>query len=428
MGKGNISEKFLLPKIPNDWFLFSLMWPFGAFIRVMRNFRGQYAQTIFWLFCVYFGFTFFYGDLTELEGADSIRYAKELKYFHDKSFSFSQLFGMLYNPSYGYTDVYQPLVTWFVALFTDNPRWLFTFFAAIYGFFYTKNLWFIFNKIDNKKRIGILLFIFIMGYALSLPIWYINGVRMWTAVQVYIFGLLSIYLNDNKKGYIWVVVSILFHWSLMLPVVILLVFKYVPKNLMGLIIFFFSGALISEVDLMAVQNNLSFLPEIFQTKVSAYTNEAYAESTNLASNALAWHVLLAGFFGKWVMFIWVFVLYYYRRDWVPNLHRFEQLFAFALFLGGIGLIASNIPSGFRYYSIAKMLFYAVFIMALTQKSFVAKTRLVGMFTIPALGFFVIFMIRTGFNYMGFQTLIGNPIIALFWETKVPLIDFVKGLL
>ena len=169
------------------------------------------------------------------------------------------------------------------------------------------------------------------------------------------------------------------------------------------------------------------MPEIFQYKVDAYTNEDYAVSIDSAKNVRGWHVKTAGFCGKLVLYTWIFVLYYYRNKWIVNLPKFEKVFKFALFLGGISLVASNIPSGFRYFNIAKLLFYACIIMALSQQSFVMKTKVIGKLTVLPLLFHEIFIIRTGFEFMSFQTLILNPIIALFWETNAPLIDFVKGL-
>ena len=137
--KNITSRRFLLPKISIDWLILSFIWPFVALLTALTKFRGKHIQTVFWLFCIFFGFTFYYGDLNAIEGPDSIRYSNELIYFYNQSFSFPELLEMLYNPSFGYTDIYQPLATWMVALFTDNPRWLFALFGAVFGFFYVKN-------------------------------------------------------------------------------------------------------------------------------------------------------------------------------------------------------------------------------------------------------------------------------------------------
>jgi hypothetical protein len=46
-------------------------------------------------------------------------------------------------------------------------------------------------------------------------------------------------------------------------------------------------------------------------------------------------------------------------------------------------------------------------------------------SVPFLLLFIIVTARVGFDYMGFLTIAGNPVIALFYVDSTPLIDYVK---
>lgn len=410
-----------------EWIVFLFIWPFGTLVGALRNFRSPQAKTVFWMFCIYFGFTFIYGDPFSIGGSDSTRYAADLINAHKHSNTFGYMLQFLYDPDYGITDIYQPIATWVVASFTDDPRWLFMLFAAVFGFFYAQNLWFIYSQIDKDQKINLLLFIFLLGYALVLPIWMINGVRMWTATHVFIYGIYLYTFNNNKNGFFWIFSSALFHFSFFFPIALVLLFRFVPKKLSILLIFFFATTLVSEINLNLVRENLLFLPDVFQYKVEAYTNENYALSVTSESQKLAWHVRYSTTGGKWILFFWIFMLYFYRRTWVNQLPKAETLFSLALFLGGFAQIASLVPSGFRYIVIVRLLFYGIIILALTQKAFYNKMKWYNFITIPLLGFYLVFLIRVGFEYMGINTLFGNPILAVIFSEQTPLINFVKDL-
>ena len=157
--------------------------------------------------------------------ADSARYARQLIEAHNQPLSWSYFLSMLYAEG-GFVDIYQPFVTWLVAIFTDNPRILMAIFGAVFGFFYAQNLWMVFSRI--KARVGWLLFFFMLAFALVNPIWNINGVRMWTAAQIFLYGVFRLSLENDKKGFIWAATSILVHFSFLFPFALLLSFWFIP--------------------------------------------------------------------------------------------------------------------------------------------------------------------------------------------------------
>jgi len=60
-----------------------------------------------------------------------------------------------------------------------------------------------------------------------------------------------------------------------------------------------------------------------------------------------------------------------------------------------------------------------------QNRLALNLKRLGIISVPFLAFFIIFTIRMGFDFIGLLTIIGNPIIALFIEDLIPLINFIK---
>ncbi len=401
---------------------FFLLWPFGLLIKSMHNFRAPDAKIAFWLFCVFFGFTFVISDNPD-EGPDAVRYAQQLVSMHGQAVTFDNMIGSLYNPIIGFTDIYQPILTWLVSVFTDQPKYLFALFAAIFGFFYSQNLWMIFDRV--KIRVGLLIFLFMLTYALINPIWKINGVRMWTAAQIFLYGVLRYFLYGDKKGLAWVASTFLVHFSFLFPTALLFMFIWLPKQMAVFFGFFIFTSFIGELNLLVLRENLSFLPDIFQPKVHTYTTDI--AMLKRAEKNPAWHVQFAEVSLRWVTYAWVVAIFLWRRRLLGNMPKFQTLFSFALFIGGWTQLAALVPSGTRFMVVSNSIFYAIILMALAQRNFGNRIRWLMKASIPFLLFIIVFAIRTGFSYMGFLTIFGNPTLAFIIDEQTPLIEFVKSI-
>ena len=178
------------------WFLLFLISPIISLILAFKKRNVKISKSIFILFCVFFGFTFVFS--TDLDnGSDSSRYAAWLIEMHNKEISWPNFINTLYNSNDGKLDILQPLLTYIVAIFTYDPRFLFAVFALVFGFFYAQNIWILFEKVKIKSNTLHLLFIII--FILLIPLWSINGFRFWTASQIFIFGALNILVKGKKK-------------------------------------------------------------------------------------------------------------------------------------------------------------------------------------------------------------------------------------
>ncbi|MFN3952776.1 MAG: EpsG family protein [Thermaurantimonas sp.] len=413
-------------RIPAQSILLFLVWPLGVLIQAIKNFRQPWAKNLFWLFCIYFGLSFVVGDQTSRSN-DAQRYTEQLQYFHSGSIDINKLFNQIYSEG-GYVDIYQPLVTWLLGIFTDKPQWLFALFALVFGYFYSRNIWILldFYKINRWSLIasGMLL-----AFALSNPIWNINGVRMWTAAQIFIYGLFLYFLkNQKRKGILWIACTPLFHFSFLFPLGLFFIYLILPKSIIVFFIVFLLTSFIKELNLEFVQDRLSILPEVFQPRVRGYTNLEYAESIKENIEMLHWHVKLAQYSLSIVVYSFVFILFISLNKNNNSHSILRRLFLFGLFMGSWANISAHIPSGGRFLVLSNSILFACFFLFMaSQYRKNAFVHLKNFISIP-LAFWIIFSIRIGLDYSGILTLFGNPIITSLVSESTPIIDYIKKLL
>lgn len=412
-----------LPGISLNWFIFFLIWPFAALVTALRRFREPFAKTIFWLFCVYFGFVFVYDYLTPGKvTADSAYYAEELFKMHENKITFNELTNKFYKVK-GEIDIYQPLITWLVSFITKDPRILFAVFAAIFGFFYSQNLWLIYNRVN--KNVGWLLLLLMIYYALINPIWNINGVRMYTAAHIYLYGNLVYFLNGKKSGLLWVIISMLVHFSFTIMVIFCLVFLFIPRNINGLLIFFVFSSLIKEIDIELIRNILiKYIPEIFQPRVEAYLSNDYVNVVRESRQELSWVVRFNGIATRFIIYIWIFLTYVLFKKGVSFKDEINKIFSIALFLGGFAQIMSLLPSGGRFLVLSNSLFLATFILLISNYK-ISYYRFLQLLTFPLLLYVILFTVRIGFNFTGFLAFFGNPFLSYFIHDQTALIYLIK---
>jgi hypothetical protein len=403
------------------FFLF-MLWPFVSLIASLKYFKRPYSKTIFILFCIFFGFIFIIPE-NKIDAPDSARYAEALIEMHNSNLSFNSIKAALYSQETNYVDIYQPLVTWFVSIFTGNPHFLFAIFAFVFGYFYANNLWLILNRI--KQKISIPLFFFILAFALVNPIWNINGVRMWTAAQIFIYGVLLYFLNGNKKGLIWSVGSCLVHFSFLLPVTLLFAFFVLPKKLPIYFFFFILTVIFSEINFESIKGLLSFLPEVFQYRVNYYTDPAYVDNILRINNTISWHVKFSDYALKGVLYSMVTFLFFSFRHVIMNNRQLYILFCFSLFICGWANIASLVPSGSRFMTLSYTITFAFLILLFTEFPVPKIANRIKLLAIPFLIFYCLYNIRVGFDYMGISTFVGNIFTALLIKDTNPIMNFIK---
>ena len=406
----------------------TFLWPFYGLVSALKNWRKPWAMNVFWVACIYLGAIQIYcpAGHTLGDGADGGRYALQLIEMHKGDLGLVKQIALNFTESNA-MDYYQLILTWFVSLLTDNPHVLFACFAAVFGFFYSRNMWYVLNHISGPVNTTIAIFIGILF--LTCPIWQINGVRMWTATHIFMFALLPyIWDGDSKKLY-WLIAVPFVHFSFLYFVLLSLVLILLPNSFTSetkLVTRLLAGLLLltlafSSLQISAVTNLLEkFSPDSYQDRIDLYTRDSAFANMVESRLTVNWYVTAARDIYYWGANILLLVLAF-----SPNLDRKERkLLNYCLFISSIANLASQIPSGARFLTIAHLFTISLVIWHLC-KAERPLFRNESKYCSQTLVITLIFSIRSGLDYYGISLLIGDYLTCLFWDNNVPIINFIK---
>jgi hypothetical protein len=404
------------------YYLSFLVWPFGVLLAALRHWDKSWSKNVFWMFCIFFGFTI----IILKEGSnDCDHYARRLIEFSRSDFSLKEFSSSLYSESSGFVDIVVPMIIYLLSRITHNPSILFALFGLISGYFYSRNIWYVLDQIKGKIT-GIVL-IYIITFVLLYPIWRIGNLRLFLATHVFLFGTLPYLLEGNNKRLIWSAVSVFVHFTFIFPFAILLMFIILKNKLNIYFVFFIITAFIKELDLEWVRYVLSFVPGIFSERFSSYTNIEYAEEIRNQNQLANWYITYSVIGLKWVVYAFILYVYFFRKSILKDFPRLTTLLCFSLLCYGWSNILSNVPSGARFITISNTFVFPFFILFMTLSPKLKGALLLKILTLPALLLYCIVEVRTGMDFYGLTTIIGNPLFAILNTETVPLITGIKKL-
>ncbi len=240
--------------------------PILALANGLTQLRSLMSRNLIWLFCGFYGLAFYMGSA---DGTDSTRYADSLVAMNRSTMSFESLRSAFYQEGEHFYDIYQPLTTFMVSRFTDDYRVLFGLFGLVIGYFYSRILGFFVDQCFNRMGfleyglLGSLAFVMDVGSA-------INGVRMYTALFVFIYGFLYFWQSKNPVYFLVACMSVLVHFSFIIPVAIFLVLPTVHRLPWMIYAVFLSSFVIATIDIAAIRNWVESLPLGVESRVAGY--------------------------------------------------------------------------------------------------------------------------------------------------------------
>lgn len=417
----------ILPAKPSqgsflDAVVLTLIWPAFSVIRAFRRYREPWAKNILWLFTCFFGYTFIISGQM-----DSVRYTERLVQLSHLQFATTwEFIAMIYGPDSGYPDVIEPLITFTLSRFTSDGHILMAVFGLVFGFFYSRNLWYLFERIDKEGlRRHALPYLFIA--ALLVTIWAINGFRFWTACHVFIYGLFRYTDGKRWSGLFFAAASVLVHFSFVIPVILFILWVVAGNQLVPYFVIFFASFFISETNPQALNVFSLSVPDVFQERSEMYTNKVYIKGRIKSEAKTNWYVryrLPAIRYATNALLVFVFLM---MRSKVKADGRALSLLCYGLLLASLGSILSGVPSMVRFQIVSLIILIAsLFILA--QQSELRRSPYPVLLRIPFLltaALYIIVEVRIGFDTLSPMAVFGNPIISLFFSSSTPLIDFIK---
>jgi hypothetical protein len=410
-----------------QWYLFFLS-PFLAAMVAIKNYQAAWAKNIVWAFVVFFGFTFGMAKETSVgkSSSDIFRNATELRVLYHQQLSFQDI-KELYKKNDD-LDVLKLTIAILVSRLTENPQILLGIYGFIFGFFFSRNIWYLLERLNGPIKGFTILFL--VAFILVNPFWNINGFRFYTAAQIFIYGLLPFLYEGKKKGLLLSAFSLLVHFSFVVPVLVLLIYAVFRNRTVIYFILFIGSTITSEINLKGFNSFVEArAPKALSERTSSYRSERYVKDFRTGGNIYfeqsSWHAVYYQKALNWVLTAFIIYLFFKRKQLSFINKGLLNAFAFILLITSVANILSSLPSGGRYLTVANLAalsLIAFYTHEKYQNLFVKRLKFL---LVPAMLLFIVVSLRMGFYSLSLNTFIGNPIVAMIADYNFPLNDFIK---
>lgn len=369
-----------------------------------------------WLFCGFFGLTM----VMSSEGQDAEQYVLRLEQYHHSDTRWNALVSSFYAPSSNNVDVLNPIITFLVAFFTDQSRFLFMAYGLIFGFFYSRNIWYLIERYAQPIR-GPALWLLIC-FAMIVGLWQINGFRFWTAAHIFLFGALPMLCERKLKYAGWAVLAVLMHFAYLLPVVVLLSYRLVGPRLFLLLAFFIGTFFVSQLNVEFIQNAVNQLPVAFEERAEIYTSPVAIDRFQDREVTFNWYITWAPQLFRWFLIGGIVLLVFQPMRLTPEM---KWVAGFALLFGGVANLTSLIPSGGRFITVSNFFLAASIFWFLQYWGKRWSFYRYAYAAIPVMALFLVVAGRYLSGGLSLLSVLGNPIIGILVNAQTAIIELIK---
>ena len=381
-----------------------------ALVLSLKEYTRSNAKNIFWGFCIFYGLTFAIG--IESSGSDINRYLEELEYLHSRH-EFTNDDIVEYFDNSGEVDVLRTFIAYVISRFSDSQAILLTVFATIFGFFYSRNIFYLLNLLEGRIDVWTKLMIF--GLILVVPIWMINGFRMWTAFHVFFYGLIPFIFENKKSKLVFVYLSFLVHFSFIIPILLFSFYLLIGSRVKLFFIGFVISLFISEINLGFLNQYIErYAPQSIVERTSGYRSEESIENRkrDASNKKTVWYVLWHRKLLRWFFYISLFYFFLFASPMIKYETVWKRLFSITLLFFSVANLSSLFPSGGRFLNFALFTSFMMVIFYLNRFGNDHRYKSIVLFLSPCLILFLVVSIRIGLYSTSVTTVLGNPIIAL----------------
>ncbi|QAA81301.1 hypothetical protein EI546_05965 [Aequorivita sp. H23M31] len=407
--------------------IYFFLQPFFTLLYYLKNFRKPEAKNVMWLFTIFYGFTFAIG--VENQNSDINSYVNDIPLLHNLNLTFSGF--LVYHKATGEVDILRNSLAYVVSYFTANGYYLIIIYGIIYGYFFSRNMWYVLDRLEGKTKMFTKVLIF--GLFLSIPIWGLNGFRFWTAAHVFIFILLPYLFEGKKKRLVWcLIIPFVIHYSFLIALFPLLIYLIFGNKVKLYYIFFIITLFISAINLSQFNNLIeTYAPQSFADRSASYRLETKVKTLRTEGQFGAdqvWYVKYAGFGIRYSLAAFLLAFYWTFRKSIHSNKELLKLLSFTLLFYGFANILSSIPSGYRFLKVADVLTLSFLILHLQNNKINRDLYYLANITTPLFLLFIIVGLRASWYSLSVMTIIGNPITAIFtFGENISLNDIIKGL-
>jgi hypothetical protein len=251
----------------NKNLLLSFIWPLLAFLNsVKRGFKGKSDKTILFWFSGFIGLNF----AIDSDSGDINRYRDWFLNYGNRDFDyFLQFVSDYVSFNAKHYDILSETIYYILSRFTDNPFILYLTFGLFFGYFYSLVISRIGKFNISLKILDYLLIISLLFVVF--PTKGINEFRFYTASFIFLHGILSYVLDNNKKSIIFLILALLTHIGMALPMIGFILFVFLRNLHINLVLLLLFISLLGGYGLSFLEPVINLLGGAAESKYLEYS-------------------------------------------------------------------------------------------------------------------------------------------------------------
>jgi hypothetical protein len=386
--------------------ILSVFWPVMALVYGWLNKKSIRFKNVIWAFCTFFGLAF----IISSDVIDASRYAEWLKGYYESPLSYFDQLNKIFNGELGRGDYYEVLVGVTIAQFTANYKVLFAFYGLIFGYFYSRNISLVLDKINHNVTIWTIPLIVLLVFIN--PIWNINGARFYTAAQVFVYGFLQYYINGKRSGLMVILMSPIFHFSFVFITAVSLLAILIGRIGLNLLYILIPLSLLATLfDPMQYLYHLDNLGDLADDKLYRYTNPEYIKRIISEKENVIWFIKYSDLFIKILCFLIGFSFILFKKQ--IRKMRYERFVVASIILLISSSMVQSIPSMGRFFIPVAMILVSIFLILFSSSNKIVTKRLLSIIMTPMILLVSVVTLRMGMAYFGPTLFFSNFLIEPF---------------
>ncbi|MGY5351720.1 hypothetical protein ACXGQW_04010 [Wenyingzhuangia sp. IMCC45533] len=390
-----------------------LISPLLAYVVALKNLRFSWSKNIIWFFCGFVGYTL---QIPPNSAFDAASYKRHFLEYRTNGENFTSLINSMFTNS-NHLEFVEKSISITVGQVTSNYHILFLAYGLFFGFFFSRNLAYVYKESRGVHRRGSMWVIIIIAFLI--PPYTISGFDYWTASQVFIYITMPI-IYENKKKNSWLLAIVPFiHFSFYLVIFLLISFYFLRKKKRLLLIFYGVSFLSFFLNKSIFNVFMNYLPSVITRRMDIYMNAEQIERTG--GNIMR----LVGLIFNIATSILFYVTYTKNKTFIETKGGVNRLFLFTLYFAAFFNVLSIIPSVGRYRIVANIFIWMCVFLLYNHKDFNNHRKLYN--GIRVMRIFILFYclantIRFYFPMLGLGSILSNPLfVNLFVDD-----DYVVG--
>lgn len=394
------------------YFMLALILPISGFICASLNPKMQSYRTLLVLFFTFVGIAFLFTS-----GGDVSRYVDEFILITTKKMSLIDYYNS--QPAAQQIDYYNIFMTWFLSRLTSNPHVYLGILAFVPTVFLTQNVLYISEKCSDSSRYRFLLFILV----LTPNVLFLTH-RWWTALQIFLFGMLP-YILMNKTKRLWIcLLAVGVHFSFLFPLMLLLLYMFLPKRaLFPYLLVFVATYFVSILNFDFVSNVINqILPTNYADRSVAYLSNKDDILQGWAFNSLfRLHNLLNLIFA-------IFIFFRLKVELKCN-DFLRHLLIISLIMASFAQLTNMTDWGWRYFDLSNFLFTSLLVIIVANHQLYKKLKILFRLSYPFFCFFLVMFVHHLFAVISLTSLlVGNYFTIWFIDEEVSVLEYIKNVL